>query len=166
MPRHPIWCATAPIPSPAGTGGAAGFTPNPANGPASFTTLVNNVLLYTFGSQAQPGTAQPVPNTAGLGASGAIALPYSPGDTLAAFAANLGATQASAASAASGTLTTGQAYQATLQATLQSETGVSVDTELSTMLELQNAYGANAKIITAAQSMWTDLFNSVTVAAA
>ncbi len=51
--------------------------------------------------------------------------------------------------------------QTTLQSKLTAETGVSVDTELSNMIVLQNAYGANAKIITAAQAMWTTLLNAV-----
>ncbi len=145
----------------AGTGGAAAFTPNPAGGPASFATLIDNVLQYGFGAQAQAGTAQPAPNTTGLGANGTISLPYAPGGTLASFAANLVGAQAQSAGAATTALDTGQALQNTLQTKLQSETGVSVDTELSNMLVLQNAYGANAKILTAAQSMWTALYTAV-----
>jgi flagellar hook-associated protein 1 FlgK len=39
--------------------------------------------------------------------------------------------------------------------------GVNIDTEMSNMIQLQNAYGANAKIISAVQSMWTQLLNMV-----
>jgi flagellar hook-associated protein 1 FlgK len=144
-----------------GTGGAAGFTPNPAGGPAGFTTLIDAVLRYGFGAQAQAGVAQPAPATTGLGAIGTITLPYNAGGTLASFAANLVGSQAQQAGAASDSLTTSQALQSTLQAKLQGETGVSVDTELSHMVVLQNAYGANAKIIAAVQSMWTDLLTAV-----
>jgi flagellar hook-associated protein 1 FlgK len=42
-----------------------------------------------------------------------------------------------------------------------SETGVSVDTELSNMIVLQNAYGANAKIISSAQTMFNTLLGAV-----
>ncbi len=145
----------------AGTGGASAFTPNPAGGPAGFTTLIGRVLTYAFGSQAQAGTSQPPPATTGLGADGTLSLGYSAGTTLQGFAANLVAAQAQAAGDASDALTTGQAVQATLQTKLSSETGVSVDTELANMLVLQNAYGANAKIINAVQTMWTDLLNAV-----
>ncbi len=141
----------------AGTGGASAFTPNPADGPAGSTTLIDRVLQYGFGAQAQAGTPQPAPATTGLGAAGTIALSYPPGATLQSFAANLAGDQAQAAGAAQDALTTGQALQSTLQTKLASETGVSVDTELSNMVVLQNAYGANAKIITAAQSLWTTL---------
>ncbi len=58
-------------------------------------------------------------------------------------------------------MTSGQALQSSLQTKLASETGVSVDAELSNMLVLQNAYGANAKIISAAQTMWTALLAAV-----
>ena len=146
----------------AGTGGASAFTVNPAGGPAGSTTLINRILLYGFGAQAQAGTDQPAINTTGLGTAGAIALPYAPGATLASFAADLVGTQAQAAGTAKDTLTNATALQSTLQTKLQSETGVSIDTELSNMVVLQNAYGANAKIITAAQSMWTTLLSAVT----
>ena len=145
----------------AGQGGASAFTPNPASGPAGSTTLIDRVLQYGFGADAQANTPQPTPNTTGLGASGTITLPYSPGATLQSFAANLAGYQAQTAGAAQDSLTTGQTLQSTLQTKLSSETGVSVDTELSNMVVLQNAYGANAKIITAAQSMWAALLAAV-----
>jgi flagellar hook-associated protein 1 FlgK len=145
----------------AGTGGAAAFTPNPAGGPAGFTTLIDRVLQYGFGAQAQAGVAQPAPPTTGLGAGGTITLPFKAGGTLATFAANLVGSQAQQAGTASDALTTSQALQSTLQAKLQGETGVSVDTELSNMVVLQNGYAANAKIIAAVQSMWTALLTAV-----
>ena len=145
----------------AGTGGASAFTVNPAGGPAGSTTLINRILVYGFGAQAQAGTAQPAVNTTGLGATGTISLPYATGGSLASFAANLVSAQAQTAGSAKDTLADATALQATLQTKLSNETGVSVDTELSNMVVLQNAYGANAKIITAAQSMWTALLNAV-----
>ena len=145
----------------AGTGGASAFTPNPPGGPEGDTTLIGRILTYAFGAEAQAGTPQPSPALTGLGAAGTIALPYQPGRTLVDFAANLAGYQAQTANSAQEALTTGQALQSTLQTKLASNTGVSVDTELSNMVELQNAYGANAKIITAAQSMWAALLASV-----
>ena len=147
----------------AGTGGAAAFTPNPTGGPVGFQTLINNVLTYAFGDNAQAGTAQPAPTTTGLGVNGDISLSYQTSDTLAGFAANLVGAQSLAVSDASEALTTGQSLQTTLSSRLQSQSGVSLDGELSNLIVLQNAYGANAKVITAAQSMWTDLYTAVTV---
>ncbi len=146
----------------AGTGGASAFTPNPPGGPAGSATLISRVLQYAFGAQAQEGTPQPAPATTGLGTGGTLALPYGPGATLASFAANLAGSQSQAAGAAQDKLATGQALQATLQTKLTGETGVSIDTELSNMVTLENAYGANAKVITAVQTLWTTLLNAVT----
>ena len=147
----------------AGTGGASAFTVNPAGGPAGSTTLITRVLLYGFGAQAQAGTNQPAPNSTGLGTDGTLALPYGTGSTLASFAVNLVSAQAQAAGSAKDDLTNAGTLQSTLQTKLQGETGVSIDTELSNLVTLQNAYGANAKIITAAQSMWTSLLSAVTL---
>jgi flagellar hook-associated protein 1 FlgK len=36
-----------------------------------------------------------------------------------------------------------------------------MDTEMSNMIQLQNSYGANARVIAAVQSMWTQLLSSV-----
>ena len=145
----------------AGTGNAAAFTPNATGGPVGFSTLIDNVLTYAFGTNAQSGVSQPAPSTTGLGASGQFSLAYSPGTTLQTFAANLASSQAEAAGNAQSAVTDGQALQSSLQSKLASETGVSIDTELSNMIVLQNAYGANAKIISAAQSMFTTLLGSV-----
>ena len=148
----------------AGTGGAAGFTPNPTGGPSGFATLINNVLQYGFGADAQAGTPQPEPATTGLGVNGTVTLNYQTSNTIGGFAANLVAAQSTAVNAASTALTNGTGLQTTLQAKLQSGTGVSIDSELSNLIILQNAYGANAKVLTAAQSLWTVLYDAVTAA--
>ncbi len=62
---------------------------------------------------------------------------------------------------AAGQLATGQAVQSSLDKKLAAGTGVSLDTETADLVRLQNAYAANAKVITAAQAMWTQLLDSV-----
>ncbi len=149
--------------------GAAAFTPNPAltaGGKAGFTTLIGNILNYALGSNIAAGVAQPAPATTGLGASGALSLPYSAGSSLSDFATNLVSNQAQQANTAQTALTNSQALQSTLQSKLQTETGVSVDNELSNMVVLQNSYGANAKIIAAVQAMWSDLDGAINPASA
>ena len=47
----------------------------------------------------------------------------------------------------------------TLQTRLTSETGVNLDTEMAQMTVLQNAYAANAKVITTVQAMFDVLMN-------
>jgi flagellar hook-associated protein 1 len=51
--------------------------------------------------------------------------------------------------------------QSALTAKFSSVSGVSMDTEMSHMIELQNAYGANARVIASVQAMWTQLLNAV-----
>jgi flagellar hook-associated protein 1 FlgK len=143
--------------------GSAAFTPNPTGGPASFDGLISRVLTYGFGNQAQSGVAQTSPNVTGLGPRGNLAAPYAAPQTLSDFATDVVAAQSSDVSTTTDQLTTAQAVQTALQAQVTSVSGVNTDTQLSNLVGLQNSYGANARIIGAAQSMWTQLLNSVTV---
>ncbi len=151
------------------TTGAAAFTPNPQAGPngtppagpAGFTTLLSNILNYTFGTQAQAGVAQPSLNTNGLGASGRLTTPFSAGGTLSDYATNLVSSQAEQSAATTSNLTTEQALQTSLNSKVSAVSGVNMDTEMSLMLSLQNAYGANARVISAVQAMFTDIMQAV-----
>lgn len=143
---------------------AAPFTPNPAGGPAGFSTLIDNVLTYALGANAAggvPPVPQPPSNTSGLGASGTLNAPYSTPATLGAEASDLVAAQAQDSANTTSELTTEQSVQTTLNNTLSSSTGVDMDTEMSLMIQLQNDYGINAKVIAAVQSMWTQLIGAV-----
>ncbi len=139
--------------------GASVVPPNPT-GAAGYTTLISNIVNNSFGADAVAGDSTTayaaIPQT-GLGASGTLALPFQPPATLAAFAADLLTSQSEQTESATNVLSTSTAYQGTLQASLQSATGVSIDTEMSNMITLENAYGANAKVMDAVESMWTDL---------
>jgi flagellar hook-associated protein 1 FlgK len=81
--------------------------------------------------------------------------------TLAGQASDMIAGFAQQASSAATTLTTNQAVQTSLQTKLSAQTGVSVDSELSSMIALQNSYGANARVVAAVQAMWTQLMTTV-----
>jgi len=137
--------------------GASAFTTNPAGGPAGFTTLINRVLEYALGANAQAGVPQPASNTAGLGPDGTLNAPYTAPPTLAANAAALVSTQAGVSTAATDQLGSEQALQTTLNANVTAVSGVNMDTEMSTMIELENAYGANARVIATVQAMYTQL---------
>jgi flagellar hook-associated protein 1 FlgK len=142
-------------------GGASPFTPNPAGGPAGFTTLISRVLNYTFGSQIQANSNQPVLKAAGLGPNGDLTAPFNPGQTLKDFATGLVASQAQQSATTTSNLMTEQTLQTSLNAKVASVSGVNMDTEMSLMLTLQNAYSANARVISAAQNMFTQLLQSV-----
>jgi flagellar hook-associated protein 1 FlgK len=141
--------------------GASAFTPNPTGGPAGFSTLIGRVLTYTLGADAQDGVTQPASNTAGLGAAGTLNAPYATPATLGNEAATLVAAQAQDSATTTSQLTAEQSLQTTLNTTLTSGSGVNMDTEMSLMIQLQNDYGVNAKIIAAVQSMWTQLSQAV-----
>ena len=141
--------------------GASAFTPNPPGGPAGFTTLITSVLSYALGADAQSGVGQPPPATTGLGPAGNLTAPYGPQPDLASQASALAGAQAADVAGAQTALTNAQSLQTALQARFAAGSGVSIDTEMSTMIALQNAYGANAKVITAVQAMWNTLEQAV-----
>ena len=64
-------------------------------------------------------------------------------------------------SGAAASLAVSKSVQSALQAKLTSATGVSVDAELATMVRLQNAYAANAKVMSAADGMWQQVIGLV-----
>ena len=51
--------------------------------------------------------------------------------------------------------------QTALQSKISAQSGVNMDTEMSAMVALQNAYGANAKVIATVQAMWNQLLGMV-----
>ena len=140
---------------------ASAFTPNPTGGPAGFTTLITRVLNYALGADAQSGVAQPAANTIGLGASGTLTAPYVAPATLGAFATALTGEEANDSANTTGQLSTEQAVQTTLNTQLTSQTGVNLDQQMSLMIQLQNAYGANAKVMDVVQNMFTQLLDMV-----
>ncbi|HME28134.1 MAG TPA: flagellar hook-associated protein FlgK [Acetobacteraceae bacterium] len=133
--------------------------PQPAGGN---TGIIQNVLTYTFGSDQAAGVPQPPSNTRSLGPAGTLNAPYTAPSTLGDIAATMLAAQAQESATTSTQADTEQAVQTTLTSKLSTQSGVNMDTEMSHMIQLQNAYGANAKIIAAVQAMWTQLLQSVT----
>lgn len=121
-----------------GTAGTA-YPVNPAGGPAGYTGLVDRVLGGTFAT-----------------GGGTISL---------AADANAFVSQQSADTAQAGAdLKTATAYQTALSTRFSDGSGVNVDQEMGLMIQLQKSYQANARVVQAAQSMFTDLFNATNVA--
>lgn len=143
------------------TVGPPAFTVNPPGGPSGFSTLVQNVLSYALGSESARGVPQPPPHVSGLGASGALSAGYAAPPDLATFASDFVSAEAAGSAGASNGFTQASGLKAALTATLSNTTGVSIDKELSNLTQLQNAYGANAKVLTAVQSLWTALFAAI-----
>ena len=143
------------------TNPAAGPGGVPPAGPAGFTDLISRVLNYTFGSQLQAGVAQPAFNSTSLGADGTLTAPISSATSLSDYATDMVSSQAQQSAATTGNLATEQALQTSLTSKVAAVSGVSMDTEMSMMITLQNAYGVNARIITAVQSMFSQLLQAV-----
>jgi flagellar hook-associated protein 1 FlgK len=118
-----------------GTSSTGTFTPNPLNGPAGFTTLIQNIIGSAFGTQS--------------------------GGSLSDIATGLVSAQAQQSAATTSNLATEQALQTSLTTKLSASSGVNMDTEMSLMLNLQNAYGANARVINAAQAMFNKLEQAI-----
>ena len=140
--------------------GATAFTPNPQN-LAGFSDMINRVLNYSFGADVQDGVSQPASATSGLGPNGTLTAPFTAPATLGDFATDLTASQSADASDASSEASESAATQTAFSKQLQAATGVDVDTQLSTMVQLQSAYGANAKIISAVQSLFSTLLQAI-----
>ena len=140
--------------------GLSGSTVTAPSGRAGDATVVDQAL-NAFTTQQSPGVAQPAPATSGLGAGGTISLPYAAPATLGDFASALVGSMVSDSSKVSGQLTTETAMQGTLNTKLSNSQGVSIDTEMSQMIEIQNAYAANGKVVGAVQAMWTSLLAMV-----
>jgi flagellar hook-associated protein 1 len=109
-------------------------TPADANtsGAAGFTGIIDGVLNNTFASSST-----------------------APG--LETQAQNFVSQQSSDTSQASTNLTNATAYQTTVGTALSSASGVNVDQQMGLMIQLQNAYQANAQVITTASEMFTAL---------
>jgi flagellar hook-associated protein 1 len=136
-------------------------TAAPPTGQAGFTGIIQNVLQFAFGAEQSPGVPHPPSQTLGLGADGSLNAPYTSPTTLGGLASVLVASQAQDSAATVSRLGTEQAIQSALAAKLSATSGVSMDTEMSHLIQLQNAYGANARVIAAVQSMLDQFMNAI-----
>ncbi|MBW8270441.1 FlgK family flagellar hook-associated protein [Caldovatus aquaticus] len=138
-------------------GGPSTFTPNPPGGPAGFATLLDRVLDFSFGAQAAPGAPWPAIATTGLGPDGTLASPFAAPATIGGYAAAVTAAHTADRAAAQAAREAAAALKTGLEARFAARSGVDVDGEMAAMVQLQNAYAANAKVVAAVQQMWERL---------
>ncbi len=93
--------------------------------------------------------------------SGTLSAPYASPPTIGGLASTVLASQAQESASISSQTDTEQAVQTTLGNKLSTESGVNMDTEMSQMIQLQSAYGANARVLTTMQAMFTQLLQAV-----
>lgn len=141
--------------------GAGDFTPNPAGGPAGFTTLLDRVLDFSFGANAATGTPWASIATSGLGPDGTLASPFAAPATLSGYAERVTSTQTTERAAATTSRASAEALQTALKNKFDAASGVDVDAEMSSMVTLQNAYAANARVMSTLQAMWDTLLGAV-----
>ena len=143
------------------TATATPFVPNPPSGPSGFTGLLDNLLNHAFGATAGPsGAAHPASPTRNLGPGGDLASSFNPPARLADHAVALTGAQAIMAAEATTQLDESSASRTRINLLLQKREGVDVDQQMADLLQLQNAYAANARVLSAVQDMWDALLRS------
>jgi flagellar hook-associated protein 1 FlgK len=144
-----------------GTHAVPGFTPNPEGGPSGFASLVNRVTTYSFGAERSAGLRHPPIAASGLGPNGRLSAGFAAPARIADYATAVVGSQATVAAAAAGGASQSAALRSQFDGLLQKAEGVDVDSEMANMVTLQNAYAANARVLTAVQSMWDALLSAV-----
>lgn len=122
---------------------------------------LNNVLSQTFSSDSQyvsNGYEAPTDN---LGPTGNISTGYSGTQSLIALATSLTSNQSAVIANASNNLTYSTSVQTVIQTKVDGVSGVNVNDEMARVVALQNAYAANAKVISTVRTMFADLMNAV-----
>jgi flagellar hook-associated protein 1 FlgK len=137
--------------------GPSAFAPNGSGGPASFDTLVKRVVDFSFGAQAQSGVGWPPISTSGLGPDGTLSSPFVAPQTIEGYAANVTATQTADRAAATQSVADAKLIDDGLTTRFAARSAVDIDQEMSNMVTLQNAYAANARVISTVQAMWDAL---------
>lgn len=146
---------------PASAGGPTAFAPNSAGGPAGFTTLLDRVLDHGLGAEAAAGAPWPAIRTTGLGPDGTLASPFSAPPGLEGYAARIAAAQTGDRAAATEARAQAEGLRGVLQDRFGQRSGVDPDAEMAAMVQLQNAYAANARVLGTVQSMWDSLLSAV-----
>ncbi len=142
-------------------GGPTAFAPNPPGGPTGFATLLDRLLDFTFGAEVSAGNPQAAIPTGGLGPDGTLVSTLSGLRTLEAHGSALVATQTTARATAEATRERAGTLGELLASRMQARSGVDVDAEVAAMVELQNAYTVNARVVATVQAMWDALFGAV-----
>lgn len=142
------------------------FAPNPPGGPAGFDAVIDRVLEFALGDRRSPtqphnpiflvtglGPDPGNPLANGLGTGGNVSLGRFLTDVLSRHAVETNRLSAEVERAGN--------VRDFLFARIQERSGIDVDKEMANMLALQQAYAANAKVLTVVQTMWDTLLAAV-----
>jgi flagellar hook-associated protein 1 FlgK len=145
------------------TGLAGRITVNPAL-VATPSSLVAYALNTAAGDSTRPNFMLSQMTTASLTYSpttgiGSAQQPYS--GTLANYMGEIASQQSQAANAATNLQQGQDTVVSALQQRFNTQSGVNIDTEMSNLIALQNAYGANARVMSTIQQMMSTLLQVV-----
>ena len=145
-----------------GLAGRIGVNPALIASPASLVSYASNTAS---GDPTRPNFILNQLSNASLTFSpdtgiGSTSAPYS--GTLTNYMSALVGQQSQAANAATNLQQGQDTVLSALQQRFNDQSGVNIDTEMSNLIALQNAYGANARVMTTIQQMMSTLLQSVT----
>jgi flagellar hook-associated protein 1 FlgK len=123
--------------------------------------MVERVLNHALGDTVRAGTNWTALPASGLGPDGSLTSPFLPPRSLEDYTAVLTGAHTADRAAATASRERAEMLRRGLDARFQSESGVDSDAEMAALIQLQNAYAANARVMSTAQQMWDSLFNMV-----
>lgn len=124
-------------------------------------TSISAVLSTTFGTASADVSGTLASPTTGMGPGGNLSISYSGTQGLVALATSLTSDQGATISTATTNLTYATAVQTTISGKVTNVSGVNVNNEMAKVVALQNAYTANAKIISSVQTMFSALLDAI-----
>jgi flagellar hook-associated protein 1 FlgK len=128
------------------------------------STLLNKVITYAFGDKPGPGpVTHPAIPGGGLGPDAAAPLNsrFAPPNRIVDYAAAVSGAHASEAADAERLLDDAKGFSTHITGLVQRREGVDMDQEMAAMVQLQNAYSANARVMATVQTMWDSLLAAV-----
>ncbi|AQT06348.1 flagellar hook-associated protein FlgK [Acetobacter persici] len=132
-----------------------------ASGNTGVTSTITSALQNAFGTSTDDTTGAMSSPTSKLGPDGGISISYSGSQGLSELATSLTTDQASVIANASSNLTSATSMKTTLSTKVANVSSVDVNSQMADVVTLQNAYTANAKVVSAVQSMFTALLGAI-----
>jgi flagellar hook-associated protein 1 FlgK len=97
----------------------------------------------------------------GLGPDGSLSSPFGAPRTIEDYAALITSSHTADSAAAGRVFATAKQFSEGLEARFTRQSRVDIDSEMASLIQLQNAYAANARVISTAQTMWDTLVGAV-----
>jgi len=111
--------------------------------------------------QAAAGTDWPAIPSTGLGPDGSLDSPFLPPASIGDYAARITGLYAADLASANAAREDAGTLKTSLSSRFATQSGVDIDAELARMVALQNAYAANARVLSTVQNAWDALLGAV-----